>query len=92
MPHIYFKTIGMTIAALFLFLIRFNLLTETVTTSTAFIPPILLDWLIVNLIFGILINEKLGERWGFGHYVLMFLAIIATTAIIAFFYIFLKIE
>ncbi|VVB51589.1 Uncharacterised protein [uncultured archaeon] len=92
MPHIYFKTIGMTIAALFLFLLRFNLLTDTVAKYTAFIPAVALDWCMLTLVFGVLINEKMGERWGIGHYVLMFLALILTTIIIGFLYVFLKIS
>jgi hypothetical protein len=74
MAKIYFKTILMTVAFVFLFFLRLRLLNVTVD-----IPNPFLEFILASLTVMILINEKLtkGEHWTRGHiFLLLFLMFI----------------
>lgn len=79
MPHFYWKTIIFSVCATILTELRLNLL--------RFKNPDGTDWLVDvalgSLIIGIIINEKLGERWTDNEKLLMLAGFIVTAIVVA---------
>lgn len=88
MPHIYLKTIGLVVLETVLLLVRLGqaaaffhipvLANTKIMEGIMAIPGAALDVALVTIAIAVIINEKLGERWGAGAYALLLFGFIVT--------------